>query len=292
MTSALYAGRHPDMGAAGTLGKPVDCEARVAPPGDALHPADDGDAGELQLRGPHIFRGYWRNPERTAAAFTPDGWMKTGDLVRKRGDGAYEFLGRIKSAINSGGTLIQPEEIDECLLRHPAVSEAVTVGLKDDDFEEIAVSAVVLSGEATEAALAGHCRSGLEKLKVPKRIIPVAAIPRGDAGKPNLNALREVLGEAISGSVAHPSSEHGSLEQDVIGLAALVFLADPGKLTLDSSAQTVPGWDSFTHLNLCLQAEDDFAVRIAGDEIPRIRTLGDLALLIRQLKGPGPDSGI
>lgn len=291
VTSALYAGDRPHMGAAGTLGKPVDCEARVVPLDPAVQPAGDGAAGELQLRGAHIFRGYWRNPERTAAAFTPDGWMKTGDLVRKRSDGAYEFLGRIKSAINSGGTLIRPEEIDECLLRHPAVSEAVTVGLEDDGFEEIAISAVVLSGQATEATLAAHCRSGLEMLKVPKRIISVASIPRGDAGKPHLNALRDMLREAMSGKNARGGPEHSSIEQDVIGLAALVFRADPGELTLASSAQTVPGWDSFTHLNLALQAEDDFSVRIAGDEIPRIRTLGDLAQLIRRLKGPGPHGG-
>lgn len=281
VTSALYAGRHPEMGRPGSLGRPIDCEARVAPLKDHHLSGEQNDIGELELRGPHIFRGYWRNPVRTSSTISPDRWMKTGDLVRLGEDGSFEFLGRVKAAINSGGTLIRGEEIDECLLRHPAVLEAVTVGIADEDFEEIAVSAVVLAASMSEADLTRHCRAELERLKVPKRIISVPAIPRGDAGKPNLGAVRDLLRDEMR---APECAALDSLEKQVIDLAALIFRTDPGELSPASSAETVEGWDSFTHVNLVLQAEEDFAVRIPGDAIPKIRTLSDLTGIITKLR--------
>ena len=96
VASALYAGPHPEMGAFGTVGLPIDCEARIAPG------STDPKEGELQLRGDNIFPGYWRNPERTAQTFTDDGWMKSGDLARLLDDGSYQILGRIKTVIMMG----------------------------------------------------------------------------------------------------------------------------------------------------------------------------------------------
>lgn len=284
VTSALYAGRHPDMGMVGSLGKPIDCEARIAPLQGYPDLTDQAGAGELELKGEHIFRGYWKNAGRTASTFTPDGWMKTGDLVRGREDGSFEFLGRVKAAINSGGTLIRGEEIDECLLRHDAVAESVTVGLKDDVFEEIAVSAVVLSGNATEAALTEHCRAGLERLKVPKRIIAVPSIPRGDSGKPNLNALRKMLSGILESGEKPHVQDMPFPQQQVLELAALVFRCDPASLSLASSPQTVEGWDSFTHINLILQVEEEFSIRVPSKHIPAIKTLSDLCETITMQK--------
>ena len=284
VTSALYAGRHPEMGAVGSLGKPVDCEARVSAVSHGL--ANRDQAGELELRGDHIFRGYWKNPARTAATFTEDGWMRTGDLVRRQQDGSFVFLGRLKSAINSGGTLIRGEEIDECLLRHPAVLESVTVGMEDAEFEEIAVSAVVLSGEVTEVELVAHCRDALERLKVPKRVIALESIPRGGAGKPILGMLRELIRDRLDVKKDTCLDEQPLLHQQVIDLAALVFRSDPATLSLASGPHTVEGWDSFTHINLILQAETEFAVRIPGSYVTKVRTLGDLVKLIEELKSP------
>lgn len=283
VTSALYAGRHPEMGPVGSLGRPVDCAAKVMSLTDPSQEAAAGEAGELLLRGDHIFRGYWKRPDLTAETLTPDGWMRTGDLVKQDGDGAFRFLGRIKSAINSGGTLIRGDEIDECLLRHPAVAEAVTIGLKDADFEEIAVSAVVLSHPVEVAVLFAHCRAGLERLKVPKHILPVAAIPRGASGKPNLAMLRDLLEAERARS--HPApADAASPEAALLELAALVFGVAPDSVSLASTPDTVEGWDSFTHINLVLQVENEFGIRVPPAEIAKLGSLGDVAALIARLK--------
>ena len=194
------------------------------------------------------------------------------------------FLGRVKAAINSGGTLIRGEEIDECLLHHPAVAEAVTVGLPDEEFEEIAVSAVVLRGGAEEAELMRHCRAELEALKVPKRILVVPAIPRGDAGKPNLQSVRELLTSLMQRQTVDIPLISDDLERQLLDLAALVFGVSPQSLSPSSSPESVEGWDSFKHVNLVLQTEDLFSIRIPGSAIPKIKTLGDLIGLIRQIR--------
>ena len=284
VTTALYAGRHPVMGPVGTLGKPIDCEARIAEPQSPALANRPSNVGELQLRGAHIFRGYWRNPERTDATFAAGGWMRTGDLVRLNDDGSYLFLGRIKTAINSGGTLIRGEEIDECLLRHPLVAEAVTVGLPDDEFEEIAVSAVVLGGEADEADLMRHCRAELEALKVPKRILLVPAIPRGDAGKPNLQSVKDMLSGMLRTSPAGAQGAPDDIERQLLELAGMVFGVDPLGLSPASSPDTVEGWDSFRHVNLVLQSEAQFGIRVPGERLGKIGTLGDLIEFIRGQK--------
>ena len=284
VTTALYAGRHPDMGPVGTLGKPIDCEARIAEPPSAASAPPQPNVGELQLRGAHIFRGYWKNPQRTQATFAAGGWMRTGDLVRRNDDGSYKFLGRVKAAINSGGTLIRGEEVDECLLHHPSVAEAVTVGLPDEEFEEIAVSAVVLGHPADEADLMRHCRSELEALKVPKRILIVPAIPRGDAGKPNLPAVRDKLTSLLQERPVSSPSTADNIERQLLDLAAVVFGVDSKNLSASASPDTVEGWDSFRHVNLILQSEELFSIRIAGSSVPKIRTLGDLIGLVRELK--------
>lgn len=289
VTTALYSGRHPEMGPIGTLGSAIDCEARIAPPVGVELNGGDADIGELQLRGSHIFRGYWRNPERTASTFADGNWMRTGDLVRRNPDGSYMFLGRIKTAINSGGTLIRGDEIDECLLRHPAVAESVTVGLPDEEFEEIAVSAVVLKGAADEAELTRHCRAELEALKVPKRIFDVKSIPRGDAGKPNLQSVRELLQACLRSPSRTAASASDDIDREVIALAALVFGVDESTLSPSSSPDTVPGWDSFRHVNLILQTEDRFSIRVPGVLVAKVLTLADLGNLVRNTKKQSRD---
>jgi acyl-CoA synthetase (AMP-forming)/AMP-acid ligase II/acyl carrier protein len=284
VTTALYAGRHPEMGSLGTIGRPIDCEARLGDSHGVPLPDEATQEGELQLKGDHIFRGYWRNPGRTQQTFTPDGWMRTGDLARRHADGSYEFLGRLKASINSGGTLIRGEEIDEALLRHPSVVESVTVGLKDADFEEIAVSAVVLSKPVDEAALTEHCRRELEDLKVPKRIFAVDSIPRGLSGKPRLAEVRAMIEHRAKAPSVAASPSSSTVEDEVLDLAAIVFRVERSGLSMASSPESVSGWDSFTHINLILQAEADFGLRIPNRFVKSIRTLGDLVAVIRQIQ--------
>jgi acyl-CoA synthetase (AMP-forming)/AMP-acid ligase II/acyl carrier protein len=285
VASALYAGPHPEMGAAGTIGIPVDCAARIADvqSGNLL---PEGEAGELQLQGDNVFPGYWKNPARTAESFTPDGWFRTGDLARLLPGGSYEILGRIKTIIMMAGFLIRPEEIDEAVLTHPAVAEAVTVGIADPEFGEIPVTAVVLKGEAGEAELTAHARTRLEPLKVPKRIVILPDIPRGISGKPELKSLRQQIESATA---AEPSScAETSLADEVMKIASGVFRTDVAALTLQSGPNDVPGWDSFSHVTLLLSAEGHFGVDIAADHATDIGSLGDLVAVIAARKALSP----
>lgn len=279
VASALYAGPHPEMGAFGTIGRPVDCEARIA--GSDGSAADGDAAGELQLRGANIFKGYWKNPERSADTFTADGWMRTGDITRRRKDGSYDILGRIKTVIMCGGFLIRPEEIDEVMMAHPAVAESATVALPDPDFGDIPVTAVVLDTPADEAALTAHARRGLEALKVPKRILALPAIPRGDAGKPRLDRLRAALQSALTAEAAPDKRpDAGDTLGQVCALAAEVFRVDAASLGPGSTSDTVSGWDSFAGVNLIIAAERHFGIRIPVALAVSMRSLGDLSAFV------------
>ena len=271
VASALFAG--PDLGSIGTIGQPVDCIAKIVLPDGSEAEAEA--PGEVWLRGDNVSPGYYRAPEATLEKFA-DGWLKTGDLGVRDPDGTYRIVGRLKTAIMSGGFLIQPEEIDEALLRHEAVAEVATVGLDDPDLGEIAVSAVVLDGEADEAALTAHCATYLEPQKVPKRIAPVAEIPRGDAGKPQLARLRELLAEP--GSHPLPTANGANdIAETVLDAAARSFRVPRETLSLESSTETVERWDSFAHVGLIVAVESALDMRLPTREVIAVKTLKGLA---------------
>jgi len=141
-----------------------------------------GSIGEVSIKGPNVFSGYEGNPEANAASFT-NGWFRTGDQGQLDANGYLTLVGRIKELINRGGEKISPREIDEVLLDHPAVSEAVCFGVADRIYGEEVAAAVVLSAPATEAEILAHCSSSLSDFKCPKTIYILEAIPRTATGK-------------------------------------------------------------------------------------------------------------
>lgn len=154
---------------AGTVGFPL--------PGVSVRIED----GELLVRGPNVFAGYWRRPDATAAAFTSDGFFRTGDLASRSGDGYYTLLGRKSDLIISGGFNIYPREIEELLLEQRGVSEAAVVGVSDEVRGEVPVAYIV--GEFEAAELEQVCRAQLASFKVPRRFVKVESIPRTALGK-------------------------------------------------------------------------------------------------------------
>jgi len=173
----------PDRRKVGSVGRASGCEARVV---DAtLQPVADGATGEIAIRGPNVMRGYYKDPAATAAAFTPDGWLRTGDLGHRDGDGFFFVTGRIKELIIKGGENIAPREIDEVLLAHPAVLEAAATGLPDRHYGQDILACVVLREgcACTEEALRLFCVERLGAFKTPKVIRFVAELPRGPSGK-------------------------------------------------------------------------------------------------------------
>ncbi len=164
----------------GSVGRGTGVQVAVMDDASTLLPA--GSQGEVVIKGPNVTRGYHNNPEANAAAFT-NGWFRTGDQGVLDAEGYLTLVGRLKELINRGGEKISPREIDEALLTHPAVAEAVCFGVSDAKYGEEVAAAVVLRGEASEAELAAHCRERLAAFKVPKTIHLVTQIPRTATGK-------------------------------------------------------------------------------------------------------------
>jgi acyl-CoA synthetase (AMP-forming)/AMP-acid ligase II len=141
-----------------------------------------GDQGEVVIQGPNVIRGYENNPEANASSFV-DGWFRTGDQGYLDADGYLHLVARIKELINRGGEKISPREIDEVLLTHPAVAEAVCFGVPHRTWGEEVAAAVVLRDTASEADLLAYCRERLADFKRPKQIHITDAIPRTATGK-------------------------------------------------------------------------------------------------------------
>ncbi|HEX8691345.1 MAG TPA: AMP-binding protein [Longimicrobium sp.] len=176
----------------GSVGWPVpmlEMRLEAADGGEAA----PGEPGELLLRGPQVFAGYLRSPERTAEVFTGDGWLRTGDLARRDEDGVFTICGRRKEMFISGGENVFPGEVEAALADCPGVAEVVVVGVRDERWGEVGRAFVVPRGEAapSEAELIAHARSRLAGYKVPKQVVFLPEIPRLGSGKPDRRALQE-----------------------------------------------------------------------------------------------------
>ena len=167
----------------GSVGRASGCLAGVVDA--ALAAVPDGATGELVIRGPNVMRGYYKNEEATRASFTPDGWLRTGDLGHRDADGFFFVTGRIKELIIKGGENIAPREIDEALLQHPAVLAAAAVGVPDRHYgQEIGVCIVLREGcVCTEDELRAFSATALGRYKTPGHYRFVADLPRGPSGK-------------------------------------------------------------------------------------------------------------
>jgi malonyl-CoA/methylmalonyl-CoA synthetase len=172
----------------GTVGRPfAGVETRIV---DASgHPVGEGVTGELLVRGPAVFAGYWRQPEATAAAFTADGFFRTGDLAECFASGYVTLRGRASDLVISGGFNVYPREIEELLLEQPGVDEAAVVGRPDAARGEVPVAYFV--GRAEPAALAAACARALASFKQPRAFFRVPALPRNAMGKLDKRRLRE-----------------------------------------------------------------------------------------------------
>ena len=168
---------------AGTVGKPLPgVDARILDE----HGADvaDGVTGELHVKSPTLFAGYWNRPDATKAAFR-DGWFATGDLAVRSADGYYTLCGRRSDLIIAGGFNIYPREIEELLAEHPAVAEVAVVGSPDPVKGEVPVAFVVPRPDAGQdsSALVAWCRDRLASFKVPREVRFLDALPRNAMGK-------------------------------------------------------------------------------------------------------------
>ena len=152
----------------------------------------EGDPGEIVLRGPNVFQGYWNRPEETAAAFR-DGWFRTGDVAFRDDDGYLFIVDRKKDLIIVSGFNVFPKEVEEALERHPTVAECAVVGVPDERTGEAVKALVKLApgGSASPEELLDHCRDHLARFKWPKTIEIVDELPRHITGKVLRRMLRD-----------------------------------------------------------------------------------------------------
>ncbi|HEX9768909.1 MAG TPA: malonyl-CoA synthase [Kiloniellales bacterium] len=186
---------------AGTVGFPLPgVEIRIADSdsGAALGP---GEVGMIEVRGPNVFKGYWRMPEKTAAEFREDGFFITGDLGLIDAQGYLNIVGREKDLIISGGYNVYPAEVENALNALDGVADSAVIGAPHPDFGE-AVTAVVVcrrGAQPNEQEIRAALATGLAKYKVPKRVLFVDELPRNKMGKTEKKALRERYRDLFAG---------------------------------------------------------------------------------------------
>jgi malonyl-CoA/methylmalonyl-CoA synthetase len=180
----------------GTVGKPfpgqearvVDIESREVLPA--------GEVGEIEVRGPHVFRGYWNRPDATEEVLGEDGWFRTEDLGSVSEDGYFTISGRTKELIISGGYNVYPREVEEVLEGHPGVAEVAVVGLPDEEYGEKVTAAVVSDDpELTAEEVKDFCQDDLAGYKKPREVFFVEELPRNALGKVQKHLVQESLVE-------------------------------------------------------------------------------------------------
>ena len=180
----------------GTVGPPL--------PGVLLKIVDEGghevltnDIGNLQVKGPNVFSGYWRMPEKTSEDFTSDGFFITGDKAIIDGDGYVSIVGRSKDLIICGGLNVYPKEVEMVIDDIPEVKESAIIGAPDPDFGEVVIAIVVIEDNCSahndflEKKVISFCKTQLANFKIPKRVEVVQSLPRNAMGKVQKNLLRE-----------------------------------------------------------------------------------------------------
>jgi len=188
---------------AGTVGLPIpNTEARVVDPENPTVDRASGEEGELIVRGPQVFSGYWKKPEETAAVFVPAAegdeggpWFRTGDIVTIDAEGFFTVVDRLKELIITGGFNVAPSEVEDALRAYTDIQDVAVVGLPSEHSGEDVVAAVVLKpGRGLdEKAIRDFARDGLAAYKVPRRVIEVDDLPKSLIGKVQRKQVKEQL---------------------------------------------------------------------------------------------------
>lgn len=272
---ALFAGPGDDTRVVGTIGRPVGVTAHVVD--EAGTPVPPGTTGELVLAGPTVMRGYFGAPDLTAEVLQ-GGAFHTGDLVRARPDGLYEFVGRRKTVIVSAGVTIHPEGVTAVLSTMPGLAEAYAFGQADPERGERLVAAVAPAPGAavTVEQVWAFCREHLSPERVPVEIAVLDRLPRTASGK--------VIRAELTRAPAAPSTPPTGVPASVYDVAARTLRLNAETLSPESSPFNTPGWDSLAHLTLITDIEATFDVRFSADDVMDFVTLGDAEDIVTRMR--------
>ena len=196
----------------GTVGVPFpSTEIRIVDPDHPSWDLPTGEPGELLIRGPQVFAGYWNRPEETAAVLLPGGWLRTGDITVADADGFVRIVDRIKELIITGGFNVYPSEVEEVLLELPEIAEVAVVGIRSggDGGEEVVVAVVPADGATIDPEhLRVYAHERLTGYKVPRRVVVVADLPRSQIGKILRRSVRDRIEEMDERAAGGPASGH------------------------------------------------------------------------------------
>jgi acetyltransferase-like isoleucine patch superfamily enzyme/acyl carrier protein len=246
-----------------------------------------GQVGEVVIRGANVTGGYENNPNANESAFC-NGWFRTGDQGRFDADGYLFLTGRIKELINRGGEKIAPKEVDEILIQHPAVAQAIAFAVPHPTLGEDIAAAIVLRENAavTEAEIRDFAALRLADFKVPSRVVFVEEIPKGPTGKLQRIGLAEKLAAHLTTKFVAPKDY---IEQQLADIwKNLLHVEQVGAHDNFYSL----GGDSLTTASMVLEIEERFNTTISVDGFLRLPTIETLAGLIREKEPARPDSPV
>ena len=277
VTGSVYCGPSPDTFKIGTVGKPADCLIKII--NEEGHEVRKGEKGELLLKGDHIMVGYFNNPEATAEVLV-DGWLYSGDIAREDEEGFVKIVGRKKSMINSGGFRVQPEEIEELLLKVKEVDECKVIGLHDPILTEKMIACIKPKENVVldELSLYKYLRENLEPEKVPQEMCIIDTFPRGISGKIQVEELKKIVTQKNAAPIA---KSEGVLDT-VIKNAASIFKVEHRDINELSSTRTVSGWDSLNHLALITRLEQVFNVKFSTSDIMVMTSISSIQNVIHK----------
>lgn len=278
VAGALFCGLEEGKRRVGTVGLPIDCEAKLTD--DNHQEVSDSNSGLLWLKGDHIFSGYLNDSDSTNAVMV-DGWLNTGDIASRDCDGFYTITGRLKNTINTGGINIYPEQITEVINTHPNVLESVCFGVEDDFFGEKIVSAVVYkSVEQTNSSneLIEFLRPQLHHHQIPKEFHFLEELPKGLSGKVKMNEIKSLV-KSIQNS---EKKEEADYKTSILSIASTVFNIQQNKITMEDNSASVDGWDSMGHLVFITELEKQFKVQFSTSEMMRMNSFKTANLILQQ----------
>jgi acyl-CoA synthetase (AMP-forming)/AMP-acid ligase II/acyl carrier protein len=275
VNGSVFCGPDPKSFKIGTIGKPVDCTIKIID--EEGQDLNNNEKGELLIKGSHVMAGYFNNPKATGEVFI-DGWLHTGDIAQQDEEGFIKIVGRKKSMINSGGFRIQPEEIEEIILKANEVDECKVIGSPDTILTEKIVAFIKPKniGQSDELNLYKFLRENLEQEKVPHEIYFLDELPKGISGKIQVDQLRNIILEKHR----KPSEKGEATIQTIIQTAATIFRIDSKDIDELSSSSSLSGWDSLNNLIFITELEDLFNVQFSTSEIMAMNSIRSINAMI------------
>ena len=277
VTGSVYCGPSADTFRIGTVGKPADCSIRIID--ENGQEVQQGEKGELLLKGDHIMVGYFNNQEATNQVLK-DGWLYSGDIAKQDEDGFVKIVGRKKSMINSGGFRVQPEEVEEIILGIREVDECKVVGIPDPILTEKMIACIKLKDNVVmnDLTLYKYLRENLEPEKVPQEIHFLDKLPRGISGKVQAEELKKIIAQKHAAPML---KGEGTLDT-IIQHAADIFKIEHKTLNEASSARNVAGWDSLNHLALITRLEQVFNIKFSTSDIMVMTSINSIQNIVNK----------